>query len=137
MKLIDRVKMGREAAQFGKIMLKRSDVVTIVCLPGHDAKIHSVVVRNLKTKIVVKCDIDTGMGFIPCKGNGSGICYHALGAITMFVDANDYNIAFSDRVYCANKIANMHQGSRVVWIENSRGNASVVATIWPKEEKDV
>lgn len=68
--LCDRVRMGRQAAQFGRVV-KTLDDKTIVQLPGHEAKMHSVIIFKRNNALVVKCDVMAGYQYVPpCR-----ICY--------------------------------------------------------------
>jgi hypothetical protein len=128
--------MGRNSASLGKVVgLDEGQYhnKSIVRLPGHDARMHSVVILRESDRLVVRCSVDAVHGFIPCDNGPKAVCYHALGALSLYASIRGYECAFALNDTNARKSKNFHQpGVKLVNIVDYRGRAGLVMIYWPK-----
>ena len=88
-------------------------------VPGSDGKRYLVTRRKGET--IFRCDLDCGgNGLTPCKGNGSGVCYHTFATIIAGAESKGRKTSFCSSKKDAQRLANMLHGQ--VWpIQSAQG----------------
>ena len=103
----DRVDEARSAARFGKVIRWNTyRSVCVVHIPGHNAKMHQVILNRYKTGFSATCRVDAGpLGYVPCQGNTHGVCYHSIAAFLLISEKAGYEVRVSDEIAGVKRLA--------------------------------
>ena len=91
-------------------------------IPGSDGKRYLVTRR--KGEMRFRCDLDCGgYGLTPCKGNGSGVCYHTFAAIIAEATTKGKRVAFCKFQADAKRLSRL--GSSLYKVSSGQGKGRV------------
>ena len=95
-------------------------------IPGSGGKRYLVTRR--KGEMLFRCDLDCGgYGLTPCKGNGSGVCYHTFAAIIAGAAAKGNRVAFCESQVAAERLS--HLGGSLYKVTSGQGKGQVWAVV--------
>jgi len=66
-----------------------------VRVPGHLGKMHETILRWGEHTVSAECRIDTGLGYVPCPGQGY-VCYHSLAAVIYACRERGYRVSVGE-----------------------------------------
>ena len=106
----NRIAEARALAKFAKIQRDTGKVFDVI-LPGHEAKKYRVILKWKRTGkdyiLQSECNLETGIGLKPCKGNQFNVCYHVLAAIIAVAKAHGSEVAFATNEADAKRMVNL------------------------------
>ena len=111
--LPNRTKIARQAIPFSRITENTRERV-VVLVPGSQGKQYRVIVRRDDPRqkgLTVECHCLTGIGAVPCKGNGAGtLCKHGMTALLLMAMGKGKTISFCATPEDAKVTARMKKG---------------------------
>jgi len=98
-------------------------------VPGHEGRRY--LVSRRKDETAFRCDLDTGIGYIPCPGAARSVCYHIRAAAEAAARDKGYKTAWARTEKAAHKVARLHPGAQVWRVTSARSGAFIWAIVWP------
>lgn len=112
MSLKERVEAARKASEFAQIVSRDfKGRVKSVLVPGHEGKRYQVFLKRGNGTLLTECQLETGMGFIPCPGAGRSVCYHQMAGVIATAHDAGYEVQFCPDRHCADNIQKLYPGS--------------------------
>lgn len=92
----ERKNRAKAALEFCHIMARDKQGRAVkVRVPGHLGKMHETILRWGEHTVSVECRIDTGLGYVPCPGQGY-VCYHGLAAVICACRDRGYKVSLGE-----------------------------------------
>lgn len=133
--LKNRVEKARAAARFASVSTRdAAGKAKTINVPGSEARIRNVILwrksYDNKPVMMTECDVVTGIGRTPCKGN-QHVCYHSMAAVIAAAQDKGMEVNFCDNPSDAEKLNNIKHGV-VIPVVNKRDTDSLWAVVYKK-----
>lgn len=110
-----RTEIARSALSFVGILEKdKQGKPKVLIVPGSEGKRYQVIIRRHTNSVSCECRCETGIGFIPCKGNSLNdtVCRHSLTAIAFSARLAGKKVSFCESERDARRLGQL--GGRII-----------------------
>ena len=115
----------RVIAPFAKVVSRDAGQhVKSVLVPGSECKTYLVILRR-NGILSTECQLQTGVGHIPCQGNSKTLCYHSRAALR--VAAGMSQLYFCNSHEAALRLA--HTGGKVAKVKSLQSGKEVFIVV--------
>jgi len=125
-----RVAKAKAAAKFAAIVTRdRDNKPATLVVPGTSGKRYQQILRRSKRVITSECRLETGSGYVNCKGNSNGhVCYHSIAATIAVAQDAGCSVSFCSSEQDADRLA--HMGGSVAQLGSRQSGARICIVIY-------